>query len=159
MSNEEKLVKVARLRSTPYTFNWIAGGDSKSYKWIGSKGKMIDIKELPIEAVNYLIMNSTCFCSGSLKIIEDEPITKKLVENIGEDREVYEANTHTREDLEKLINGNYKKLESELKKMNKQEIQFAVEVAKEMKLDSSTKQKVLAEALGAPVELIFSDEE
>lgn len=157
MSNENKVVKVARLRNTPYTFNWVAGGMTKPYIWSGSKGNRLDIKELPVEAVDYLIMNSTCFSSGSLKIMEDTPVAKELVENI-EDKEVYEANTHTREDLEKLINGNYKKLESELKKMNKQEIQFTIEVAKEIKLDSSTKQKVLAEALGAPVELIFGEE-
>jgi hypothetical protein len=154
-----KEIKVARYRNTPYVFNYITNGGQKRYEWSGSKGSKIDIKSLPEEAVNYLLMNSICFDEGELIIIEDTEDAKEMASNIG-NLENYENNAHTREEVIELLKGAIKVLKEEIAKItNKQELLFMVDVAKEIKLDSSSKQKVLADALNVPVDILFATEE
>lgn len=147
-------VKLGRYRVIPYTVRW--AGRVTPFEWSGMKGNKVDIKTVPEELVQYLEMNTTCFKDGELKIIEDTEETKEIVDNISDKKE-YIANTLSREDSIKLLNGNYKKLESQLKTMNKDSVANMVDIAKEIKLDSATKQKILADALGVPVDIAFEE--
>lgn len=153
-------IKVGRFRNIGYTLNYpMNEGRTKQYVWSGVKGEKVDIKSLPEEVVDYLLMNSQCFKTGDLKIIEDNAEAKEAVESlVEEDKEAYKSNTHSKDDIRKLIGGNYKKLESELKKANADERRFFADVAIEMKLDSASKQKIIADAVGIPVDILFDEE-
>jgi hypothetical protein len=151
-------IKVGRYRNIGYSVNYpMNNGMMKRYEWSGIKGDKVDIKSLPEEVVQWLLMNSCCFRDGDLKVIEDTPEAKEVVENIDE-IDKYKSNTHSRDEVIKLLNGNYKKLEAELKKMNSDEKRFFADTAVEIKLDSATKQRLIADSLNIPVDILFEDE-
>ncbi len=155
---ENQIVKVARYRTTEYYVNYPTNnGGIKTYTWSGSKGKKVDIKPIPMEVIDYLTVNSRCFKEGELKIIEDTPVAKEVVETIP-DKEEYEANSHSKDEIEKLLSGNFNKMKSELGKItNKDEKKFVVETAKEIKLDSNSKLKFIAEWYGVKQDILFED--
>lgn len=151
----EKTIKIARYRTVPYTVNY----NGKSYAWSGSKGSKYDIKDIPQDVVDYLVMNSVSFTDGELAILDESEEAQETIENI-HDKESYVNNTHTKEEIEKILTGNFKKMESDLGKITvPEEKKFVIEVAKEIKLDSAAKQKFLAEWVGVPVDILFSDDE
>lgn len=153
-------VKVGRMRNNGYTVNFpLANGMLRKYEWAGMKGDRVDIKSVPEEVIEYLMMNTVCFRHGELKIIEETPKEKELIESLGEDKEDYEANSHTKDEVIKLLKGSAKNLESALEKANKNEKMFFVDVAKEIKLDSNSKLGILANSLGMKTELLFSEDE
>lgn len=140
---ENKIV-LGRYRSTNYTVNY----ENKKYEWAGCKGNLIDKKPITEEVFNFLQMNSSCFTDGELVIIPQKEEDKELIENIVE-KESYLANTHTREEIVKILEGNTNKMKTELEKItNKEEKQFVINVAKDINLDSSAKRKFLVEWLG-----------
>lgn len=152
------MIKVARYRNTPYIVNFTSNGGMKTYQWVGSKNNKIDVKSVPEELVDYLLMNSVCFKDGELVIIEEDEKSKEIIDNI-DDKEEYKNNTNSREEIEKLLTGNFNKMKSRLDKItNIQEKNFIVDVAKEINIDSSAKQKWLAEWIGAPVDIVFDEE-
>lgn len=154
----ENIIKVARYRTAPYIVNYPTNnGGIKTYQWSGSKGDKVDIKPLPQEVVDYLLINSACFRLGELKIIEDTPVAKEVVESI-DDVEEYLNNTHTKEEAVKILEGNFNKMKTELKKVtNKDEKKFFVDVAKEIKLDSNSKLKYIAEWYGVKQDILFDE--
>lgn len=153
---EENKIKLARYRHTDYTVNY----ENKHYQWSGCKGKNIDIKPIPEEVVDYLQMNTLCFSKGELVIVKEDELSEAKIENI-EDKEIYEANTHTREEIVSILEGNINKMKSELNKItNKNEKEFVLAVAKEIKLDSSTKRQFIADWLETKMDtdLLFTQE-
>jgi len=155
----EQTIKVARYRTAPYIVNFPFNGGHKTYSWSGSKGNKTDIKPLPQEVIDYLMMNSACFRLGELAIIEDTKEAKEVVENIDEVEE-YKNNTHSKEQVVKILEGNFMKMKSELGKVtNKSEKKFFIDVAKEIQLDSTSKQKFLAEWFGVKQDILFADED
>ncbi|MFB5759099.1 hypothetical protein [Paenibacillus medicaginis] len=149
--------KIARYRSFPYTVNYTAGGGIKVFQWAGSKRNKVDIKEVPEEVVEWLMMNSRCFSEGELVIIEDTEEVKDIVDNI-DDLEKYKNNSHSREDIEKILTGNFNAMKKELEKITvNEEKRFVIDVAKDVKLDSSSKQKFIAEWANVPVDAIFGE--
>jgi len=151
-------VKVARYRTTDYILNYPTdAGAVRTYVWSGSKGKHVDVKELPKEVVDYLLINSLCFKNGDLAIVEDTQEAKEIVDSMPE-KEEYKANTHSREEAEKLLKGNFNKMKAELNKItNKDEKKFFIEVAKEIGLDSHGKLKFLADWYGVKFDLLFGE--
>lgn len=154
----ETMIKVVRYRTVPYTVNFPTNsGGVKSYIWSGSKGKKLDEKQLPREVVDWLLINSRCFTEGELVIIEDTEDAKDAVESI-DNIEEYKNNTHSREETEQLLTGNFNKMKSELAKItNKNEKKFFIEVAKEIGLDSNSKLKFLAEWYGVKKDILFDE--
>jgi hypothetical protein len=151
-------IKIARYRTSPYIVNYTVSGGIKTYSWSGSKGKKVDIKPIPEEVVDWLVMNSACFREGELAIIEDTEQAKEIVSNI-DDVEEYKKNTHSKEDAVKLLEGNVNKMKSELKKItNKGEMKFFIDVAKEIKLDSNAKLTFLAEWYGVKKDILFHED-
>lgn len=126
-------VKLARYRNTSYFVRYDADGSSRQYSWNGSKNGKPDIKEVPREVVDWLSMNSICFDKGELVILEDNETTKEIKDGIVE-IETYENNTHTQEEIEKILTGNINKMKSELNKITvDSEKQFVIEVASSLK--------------------------
>jgi hypothetical protein len=150
-------IKIARHRTSPYIVNYEFNGGNKTYSWTGSKGNKTDIKPIPEEIVDWLVMNSVCFRDGELAIIEEDEKAKEVVSNI-DDVEEYKNNTHSKEEVIKLLEGNVNKLKSEIKKITNQgEKKFFIEVAKEINLDSNSKLIILAEWFGMKKDILFGE--
>lgn len=156
----EKMISIARYRNTPYSVNYnMNNGSVKSYQWSGSTSNKHDIKPVPEEVVNWLLMNSVTFRDGELVIVEDTDDAKEAVSNIG-DIEEYQNNTNSREEIVKLLKGNVNKLKAELKKITvDSEKRFILDVAREEKIDSVSVLKALSEWAEIPQDVLFADEE
>jgi len=152
---EEKKIKIERVRNTQYVCNF--KNPSMTIVWPASKNKQTIIRELSQEHVNELLMNSACFDKGELKIIEDSDEAKEIVKNIA-NYEAYINNTHSKEDIIKILKATLGKFKSELNKITERnEKAFVVDVAKEIKLDNATKRNYLAKWANMKVEVIFGE--
>ena len=145
-----------RHQTTDYTYNYKEGDRIvKTYYWNGVKGKLIDKKELTEEAFNALMQTSNAVQDGELRIVEDEA-GKEAIEYIS-DVEDYKNNARTRDEIVKLLNGNVNALKKELAKVtNKNELLFFADVCKQEQIDSVSKQKAIADAIGSTVEAVFN---
>ncbi|MEM5009251.1 hypothetical protein WKH57_00890 [Niallia taxi] len=150
-------IKLARYRNTSYFVRYDADGASRQYTWNGSKNGKPEIKEVPREVADWLAMSSICFDKGELVIIDDNDTTTEIKDGISE-LEAYENNTHTQEEIEKILTGNINKMKAELKKITvDSEKQFVIEVASSFK-DDLTKGKLdfLAEWMGVDSSILFA---
>lgn len=140
-------IKLARYKNTPYIVNF----EKKKYTWAGCKGKSVSIKEVSDELVDFLTMQTKAFENGELTIldIDKNEEAKEYVDNMLE-KEKYEANSISKEELITLLTGNYKKMEKELNKITSQSTKdFVLSIAQEIGLDSATKQSFIKEWLGS----------
>ncbi|MFS1518505.1 hypothetical protein V1503_18890 [Bacillus sp. SCS-151] len=129
----QEKVKLARHRNTSYFVKYDADGSSRQYTWAGSRNGKIDVKEVPKEVVDWLQMNSVCFDKGELVIVGEDDKTSEIKDGIIE-KGTYENNTHSKEEIESLLKGNFNKMKSELKKITVDaEKNFVIEVATELK--------------------------
>ena len=143
-------IKLARYRSTSYFVGYTGDGGHKQYTWAGSKNGKADIKEVPKEVVEWLTMNSVCFDKGELVIVDEDDSTKQIKESIV-DAEAYTNNTHTKEEISKMIKtGNIAQMKNKLEKITvDSEKQFVIDVASEFSDDiPAGKLKALAEWMG-----------
>lgn len=153
-----KKVNIARYRNIPYIVNFPSGMGTLRYEWAGSKGTIYDVKEVPEEVVNWLILNSNCFKEGELVIVDNNENAKALINQIDQ-KDEYEKNTHSRDEIEKILKGNFMKMKSTLNDItNTTEKQFVISVAKDIGLDSVGKLKFLAEWMGVDFDLLFGNE-
>lgn len=149
-------VKLARYRNTSYFVKYTGNGQERQYTWSGSKNGRPDIITVPRDVVDWLTMNTLCFDKGQLVILEDEEVVKEIKDTITE-VDAYENNTHTKDEIEKLLGGNINKLKAELKKITvDSEKQFVIDTASDMK-DDLTKGKLdaLAEWMGVSADILF----
>ncbi|XZN14380.1 hypothetical protein ACSW9O_16075 (plasmid) [Clostridium perfringens] len=151
------MAKLARYRSIDYIVNH----NDKQYLWIGSKGDKIDIKEVPDETYQWLLMATSTIDTGELVVVDEES-KQDAINSVGNE-EILDNNTHTRSEIEKILSGNMNSMKSKLNKIDlPEEKQFILEVAREMNIDSSTKRKFLKEWAGIEglsTDEIFEDEE
>lgn len=140
----EKVV-LARYKNTDYTVNY----ENKRYVWYGSKGSIISKREVPMDVYEWLTMNTFALQNGELVLDSSNENLEELKENIYEIEE-YEVNSISKDDIAKLLNGNFKKMESELNKIEADSTKrFVLEVAREIGLESSAKQRFRKEWLGS----------
>jgi hypothetical protein len=149
-------IKLARYRNTNYFVRCPLAGGEKQYTWTGTKGKKVDIKEIPQDVFDYLTMNSLCFDNGELVIVEDSEESKQAKEHIG-DKESYTKNTHTKEEVEKILTGNFPKMKKALNDITvDSEKQFVLSVAQEMSNDlAKGKIDFLAEWMNVDADILF----
>lgn len=104
-------------------------------------------------------MNSSCFKSGELVIIDDNEEAQHIVTNMGEDKESYVNNSHSKEDIINLLNGHAATMKSALEKINEaSEKRFVIDIAKEMSEElSGGKLKFLAEWMDIPQDVLFGE--
>lgn len=139
----EKVI-LARYKNTDYTVNY----ENKRYLWAGSRGNIVSKKEVPLEVYEWLTMNTTAIKKGELVLDKSNENIEELKENIYEIEE-YEVNSISKEEIKKLLEGNYKKMESEFKKITVDSTKrFILDVAREIKLESAAKQKFIKEWMG-----------
>lgn len=149
-------VKLARYRKTDYFVRAFTSNGEKQYTWTGTKGNKVDVKEVPNEVYEYLAMNSICFDNGELVLVDDNENIEELKNSIS-DRESYDKNTHTKDEIEKILKGNFPKMKKSLNDITvNSEKHFVLSVAKEM-ADDLAKGKVdfLAEWMGIEASILF----
>lgn len=149
-------IKLARYRNTSYFVKYDADGSNRQYTWNGSKNGKADIKEVPREVVDWLAMNSICFDKGELVILDEDDSSKEIKDGIVE-IETYENNTHSAEEIAKLLKGNFMKMKSDLGKITvDSEKNFVIEVASTLKEDlTKGKLDFLADWMGIDSSVLF----
>jgi hypothetical protein len=150
-------VKLARYRSGEYTVNY----DGKRYYWVGSKNGIKNIVPVPKEVYDWLLIGTRAIATGELVPVEDEAKEQlSYTENVEE----VMKNVHTEEEIEKILTGNYKAMEKQLKEItNKDEKDFVLQVAKKINIDSASKRQFIVEWVGikdfSTDEVFLPDEE
>ena len=151
----EKVI-LARYKNTDYTVNY----ENKKYVWAGSRGNVVSRKEVPLEVYEWLTMHTYTLKNGELVLDKANEKIEELKENIYEIDE-YEVNSISKEEIKKILSGNFKKMESELKKITADSTKrFVLDVAREMGLESAAKQRIIKEWLGTEltIEELFPTE-
>ena len=93
-------------------------------------------------------MKIKAFRFGELVLDETNENIDELKEHIYEIEE-YEANSISKDEIKKILEGNFKKMESELNKIKLDSTKrFVLDVAKEIKIESAAKQRFIKEWLG-----------
>lgn len=136
--------KIARYRATPFKINCPI--TKKIYGFNGSKDNFIDIKEVEEETYLWLLNSTTAFLDGDLVPIDNEEFKNSLPE---EEYEEIKKNTHNRDEIVKILEGNTNTMKKKLQEITaKEEKKFVIDVAKGIKLDSNAKIKFLEEWIG-----------
>lgn len=154
---EEKII-LERHRKRDYTVNF----NGKRYYWASAKGTIVSKVSVPREVYDYLAMSTNCFKHGELII--SKTISPELKEELKEEiyeKEEQEANSLTRDDVEKLLKGNIKNMETELEKVTSDSTKrFVLDIAKEIKISNVNKQKFIKDWMGTelPLEDLFDIE-
>ncbi|MFF3149206.1 hypothetical protein ACFVRU_47755 [Streptomyces sp. NPDC057927] len=130
----DEMIKLERLRKAPYFVNYkTQQGNNKTYNWSGVRGKQRSITSVPREVYDWLTLESYCFRNGELVVAKDEP-KKAEVEEFISDVEEYKNNSHSEDEIKKLLTGNINKMKSELNKITSDtEKRFVFDVMDEIK--------------------------
>ncbi|MFJ3388769.1 hypothetical protein [Lysinibacillus sp. NPDC086135] len=125
-------VRLKREHYGDFIVNYHNGLKNLRYVWRGAeKGKVMS-QEVPYELYDWLLYNTTTIRDGELQIAETEPNLEEIKNQIPEVEE-YEANSHSKEEVIKLLKGNINKMKSELNKVVSQsEKRFIKAVADEL---------------------------
>lgn len=154
----EEQVILERHRPTPYTVNC----ENKKYEWLGAKNGVPSTKRIPREVYDFIAMGTSALSSG--KLILSNKMKEDQVEELKEEIiniEEYDKNALTKEDVEKMLKGNLNTVKKALKEVTEYSTkQFIYQVAKDMQLDNSNKQKMIKELLGSElsIEDLFGEE-
>ena len=139
-----KKVTLLRHRGTEYVVNY----ENKKYVWPPSKGNVVSKKDVPVDVYEWLTSYTTAFRFGELVLDKTNENIDELKEHIYE-IEDYEVNSISKEEIKKILEGNFKKMESELNKIKLDSTKrFVLDVAKEIKIESAAKQRFIKEWLG-----------
>lgn len=139
-----KKVTLLRHRGTEYVVNY----ENKKYVWPPSRGNIISKKDVPMDVYEWLTSYTTAFRFGELVLDETNENIDELKEHIYE-IEDYEVNSMSKGEIKKILEGNFKKMESELNKIKLNSTKrFVLDVAKEIKIESAAKQRFIKEWLG-----------
>lgn len=137
-------VTLLRHRGTEYVVNY----ENKKYVWPPSRGNIVSKKDVPMDVYEWLTSYTTAFRFGELVLDETNENIDELKEHIYE-IEDYEVNSISKGDIKKILEGNFKKMESELNKIKLDSTKrFVLDVAKEIKIESAAKQRFIKEWLG-----------
>ncbi len=157
------MVKLERLLDTPYEYDYILpNGTRRRYKWNGAKVGMHSIVEVEDEVFEDMKYNSVALKNKKLVVViddnnEDSLNKQEEVEDIMTDEDK-EKKVYSVEEVKELLEGNFQKLKSVLTKESKDTIDYFIRVAKEIKLDSSAKLKILADLSNVPIDILFEQQ-
>lgn len=151
-------VKLSRYRNTDYFVKYDGNGNERKFTWKGSVNGRIDTKEVPREVADWLSMNTICFDKGELVIEDkdDKESVKEIKDGIIE-KEAYDNNTHTQDEIVKILQGNTNKMKAELEKITvDSEKLFVIEVASGIKDDlTNAKTEFLAKWMDVDTSSLF----
>lgn len=155
----EKMVKLENIKGTEFTINMPQpNGMVKPYVFKPARDKRRSILDVPEEVYEYVKYNTCTFKEGWL-ILAKEETDEIIIDEVAQDTE--DLKLYTIEQITKLLNGDIRKLKSELSTIDHATALEFARIAKEIKLDSTSKRKAIAEKLGHKdnVDFIFNEEE
>lgn len=149
MENEKILLE--RHKKRDYTVRY----DNKRYYWADAKGQIVAKVGVPREVYDYLNMSTNCLKNGELILSKNiSPELKEDLESEMYEKEEQEANSLTREEVEKILKGNMNYMKTSLEKVTSMTTkQFVLDIAKEIKLNNSNKQKFIKDWYGTEMSL------
>lgn len=153
---EEKMIKLMRPKNTKYAVDYpLPNGTRLHYEWRPATVHQENVVEVPQQVFEYLKYNTSVFQLGKLVVVEEE--VKEEMEYMMEDAK----KVLTTKQVKAILESPLKKFKEEVAKYkdDKDTVAYLVSVAKEIKLDSSAKQKVLADAMKLPVDILFATED
>jgi hypothetical protein len=152
--DSKTLIPVLNKRSTVYTASLRNG---EYFEWLPATESYEDTIELSFRDIQYLHTTSATFTRGYLYIDNDEA-RKRL----GLEREEIKVNQISRAEIEKGLKGGIPLLKKMLETIKESEnsalLREVVSIAKEIKVDNTTKLQLLAEASGIPMEVLIDME-
>lgn len=152
-------VKLERLINQEYIVNYpLPNGQYKTYKWDRARVGRKSIQEVPDEVFDWLKYNTVTLTSGKLVVVDDKEKETEILDMV-EDVEEFINKLYSIEEITKLLNGTDKALKAELDKITDSNVvKLFIDVAKDVKLDSVKKQKMLADKIDIPVDVAFPTE-
>lgn len=153
----EKMIKVENVKSTEFSVNFpMPNGYVKPYVWKPARSKRRSILDIPEEVYEYIKWNTCTFKEGYLVLAKEE-CDEVVIEEVKVDTE--DLVIYTIDEMITLLNGDIKKLRKALEESDKAVVSEFARVAKEIKLDSKAKTKLIADKLGHgdSVDFIFEE--
>jgi hypothetical protein len=136
-------VTLIRQRGSDYIVNY----ENKKYVWNGARGNIVSRKDVPMEVYEWLASSTSALRDGELVLDKTNEKVEDLKEYIYEIEE-YEVNSIPKDEVKKILEGSFKKMESELNKIvNSETKRYVLNIAREIGLESAAKQRFLKEWL------------
>lgn len=149
-------IRLERLQTTPYKVNYKQpNGVLITYSWQGAKDYAKSIVEVDDTVYEWLKYNTSCFQKKKLVVVDEEQ--KKDMENVLTEEEL-QTPVYSLEEIKNFLNGTSKELKAVVDTLSDDQVTEFINVAKQIKLDSSTKRNVLAKKIKMPVEIVFAEE-
>lgn len=131
---QEEKIHLERRRHSDYVVNYTMGTNKIPYKWNAFvKGRSPHVLAVPREVFDYLNMSTDCIRNAELVVSEKQPNKAEVEIDIVEVDDI-SNNSHTHAEIVALLNGNFNKMKSELKKVTvPTEKRFIKSVTEEIK--------------------------
>lgn len=151
---QTKMIKVENIRPEAYGVNYPMpdGFSVKAYNWMPATKGVRRVLEVPEYVYTWMLYDTTTFQEGYLVLADtDEEVVNEFTSLENESLKVFSV-----DEIKKLLEGDIKKLKKEVTKETPEHIigDF-INVAKSIKLDSSSKKKYLAGLIGRENEVAF----
>lgn len=124
-------VKLVRKRPSDYTVRYNNGVKDVIYKWVGCKtGAKPFSLSIPREVFDHLNLSGATISSGALVLADEQPNKEEILQEVqGLDEAL--ANSHTAEEIEKLLRGNINTMKKELNLITSRQEKLFVKQIKE----------------------------
>ena len=174
-------ITLIRKQDTPFTVNYpfqLPDGRLTRFDWSGTKGKVQNERNVPVEVYEWLRDYTTTFTEGELivKTLDEKDTelsedVKYLVEDMNSQQEDISQSIMTREEIEEMLTkGNQNVLKGKLNKLleglDEEQIKnvkgYIYRTAIDIGVDSNAKRKVICDWYGCNVEdcgFVFDKEE
>ncbi len=149
-------VKLENIRDRKYEVDYIQpNGNRLSYRWERARDGRPSIVEVDNQVYEYLKYETVTLSNRKL-IVVDEDKKDEVAQLI--DADTAAKPNYGIADVKKILNGTIKFIATTLEDADKDTIAYFVRIAKEIKLDSAGKQKLLADLSDVPVDILFEIE-
>lgn len=149
-----KMFVLENHRYTSYTYNYTEGDRViRTYEWRPIRNGIVDKQSLPESHYLAFLQVSDDLRKGRL-VLAEQKTKEDALELLNDDN--YDEKVVTRDKAVEILSKDAKAMKKSLAEIaDKSALKFIADVAKEENIDSVSKQKAIAEAIGRPVDAIF----